>query len=139
MAPKRSTCVPPALVEVSPPIVALPLAPSDKGNRLPTAAAASCSAARIVPASQTALFAAAEIERILFIRRIESRRALPSGLGTAPATIEVFPPCGTNGTRSSAHRRTISATSSVLAGDSIAAAAPRYRSRQSISQGDMSA
>jgi hypothetical protein len=60
-----------------------------------------------------------------FIRRSETSRAFPSSFGVAPPAIEVFPPWATIGTRSAAQRRTISATSSVFAGDSKAAAAPR--------------
>jgi hypothetical protein len=39
--PWRSTCVPPALVEINPPMVAEPLPPSVSGKRNPAASAAS--------------------------------------------------------------------------------------------------
>ena len=51
----------------------------------------------------------------------------------------VLPPCGTSGTRCSAASRTISATSSVEAGASIAGEAPCTRPRQSVSHGSISA
>ena len=85
MVPKRSTWVPPALVETSPPIVAEPRAPSVSGKRRPAASAASCRCARITPASQTARSAAGSSERIRFIRRSDRIRASPDRVGGRPA------------------------------------------------------
>ena len=55
----------------------------------------------------------------------------------APPTIPLLPPCGTSATSSLAQRLTTAATSSVEAGDSIAAARPVYLPRQSVSHGAM--
>ena len=76
------------------------------------------------PASQTARLAAGSSDRIRFIRRSDSSSASPEPSGVAPPTIEVLPPWGTSGTPSPAQSRTISTTSSRVAGDSRAAAAP---------------
>ena len=104
IGPKRSTWVPPALVETRPPTVAEPLAPSESGKRRPAAAAASCRSERITPASATATLSSAETLRTRFIRRSDSSSAPPSRSGVAPPTIDVFPPCGTSATRASAQR-----------------------------------
>ena len=54
IVPNFSTWVPPAFVEVSPPMVQLPRAPSVSGNRIPTSLTASWSVARTTPASAIA-------------------------------------------------------------------------------------
>ena len=138
IVPNFSTCVPPALVEVRPPMVQLPRAPSVSGKRMPMSCAASWSVASTTPASATARRFSALIERMRFIRRIDSSSADPSAGGVAPAAMPVLPPCGTSGTRCSAASLTISATSSVEAGARIAGAAPCTRPRQSVTHGSIS-
>ena len=112
IGPKRSTCVPPALVETSPPIVALPLAPRVSGKRSPCSATASWSSCSTTPASATQRIAPGSIERMRFIRLSERIRADPSSGGVAPPTIDVLPPCGTSATPFCAASVTIAATSS---------------------------
>ena len=101
IVPNFSTCVPPALVEVRPPIVQLPRAPSVSGKRMPASCAASCRVSSTTPASATASRFSALIERMRFIRRIDRSTADPSAGGVAPAAMPVLPPCGTSGTRCS--------------------------------------
>jgi len=134
IVPQRSTCVPPALVETSPPIVALPRAPSVSGKRRPCSATASWSTCRITPASATASPACGSIARIRSSRRSDRISADPSAGGVAPPTIDVFPPCGTSATPQSRAAETIAATSAVEPGLSIAGACPCQRPRQSVSQ-----
>ena len=98
IGPKRSTCVPPALVETSPPMVALPLAPRVSGKRSPSLGAASCSVCEDHAGfGHGAHRASASIERMRFIRRSDRISADPSSGGVAPPTIDVLPPCGTSG------------------------------------------
>src|SRR2546421_590990 len=61
---------------------------------------------------------------MLFSRRSDRIRALPSPGGVAPAAIPVLPPCGTSGTRCFAASWTILTTSCVVAGARIAAPIP---------------
>ena len=138
IVPNFSTCVPPALVEVSPPIVQLPRAPSVSGKRIPTSCAASCSVARTTPASATASrFSALDrADAVHPPHRQQQRRSV--GGRVAPAAMPVLPPCGTSGTRCSAASRTISATSSVEEGARIAGDAPCTRPRQSVTHGSIS-
>src|SRR3546814_10490118 len=92
------SCVPPALVEMRPPMVAEPLAPRLRGKRRPAAAAASWRLERITPASQTARLSSGDRLRIWFILRSDRISAEPSAGGVAPPTMDVLPPCGTSGT-----------------------------------------
>ena len=64
IVPNFSTCVPPALVDVSPPIVQLPRAPSVSGKRIPASWAAGESCSRMTPASATATRFSALSERM---------------------------------------------------------------------------
>ena len=61
---------------------------------------------------------------ILFMRPNAITIALPLASGVAAPHMPVLPPCGTIGVRVPAHRRTTAATSSLLAGRTIAAARP---------------
>ena len=88
-------------------MVQLPREPIVSGKRMPMSCAASCRVARITPASATASRSSALIERMRFMRRIDSSSAEPSAGGVAPAAMPVLPPCGTSGTRCSAASRTM--------------------------------
>lgn len=133
--PWRSTCEPPALVEISPPTVAEPLPPSVNGKRRSCASALSWSVWRIRPASHVARPDSVSISRIAFMRRSERSSAVPLSSGVAPPDMPELPPWGTIGTPCSAQRRTRADTSSTLAGEARAQARPVKRPRQSVSQG----
>ena len=124
IVPCRSTCVPPALVETSPPTVADPRAPSVNGKRRPVAAAASCTVASTTPASATASPAARSSERMRFMRRSDRISAAPSAGGVAPPTMEVLPPWGVSGTPCARAAVTIATTSPVESGWSSAGLRP---------------
>ncbi len=118
-------------------MVAEPFPPSVSGKRRLCASAASCSVCRITPASQTAWRDSVSRPRILFIRRSDSRIALPLLSGVAPPHMPLLPPCGTIAMRWRAHRATIAAVSSVEAGEAMASAAPVNLPRQSVSHGSI--
>ena len=124
IVPKRRTCVPPALVEMRPPMVADPLPPSVRGKRIPSLSAASCRVCKMTPASHSASIASVSIERMAFIRRSESSTAEPLPSGVAPPTIPLLPPCGTIGTPCWPHSFINSATSAVDVGEARAKALP---------------
>jgi len=79
----------------------------------------------MTPASATATLSSAETLRIEFIRRSDNSKALPSGFGVAPPTIEVLPPCGMMASPCFAQSFTQTETSAVEAGRSTASASPR--------------
>ena len=137
IVPCRKTWVPPAFVEIRPPIVADPFPPKVKGKRLPTFAAASCKFCRITPASHVTKPSSASIAVMLFIRRRERISCCPLLSGVAPATMPLFPPCGTSEILCLAASFITAETSCVLAGESRAGDDPVKRPRQSVSQGEM--
>ena len=122
--PWRSTCVPPAFVEISPPIVAEPLPPSVRGKRRRCAAAASCSVCRITPASQVASRASGSSLRTAFIRLSERSSVSPLSSGVAPPDMPLLPPCGTTGTPCREQSFISADSSAVDAGEAIARARP---------------
>src|SRR5215831_9463314 len=124
--------MPPALVDRLPPIWQLPSAPRLSGNSRSTSAAASCSCARMHPASTVIVKLTGSIARIRFMRPSATTMLSPSSEGTPPPTRPVFPPCGTIGSLDLAQIRTTSATSAVDAGrhneaGRAAPQAPRFR------------
>ena len=137
MVPWRNTCTPPALVDTSPPMVALPLAPSDSGKTQPCASAAAWTVSRIAPASATSSSEAASMLRIPFIRDRLSSTLPPSGAGMPPPTSPVLPPCGTSPTRWYPAAATIAATAAVERGISISGVTPWNLPRQSTRCGAM--
>ena len=98
--------MPPALVASTPPISAVPSEPIESGSRQPTAAAASCAALSVTPASSVRVRSSGSTARTRARRERERTSSEPSAAGTAPPTIEVLPPWGTRGTRAAAQRRT---------------------------------
>ena len=80
------------------------------GQKKPTPAARSCTAALRTPGSTTINRSSGLTSRM---RSIRSRdRISPPATGTDPPTVPVPRPRGTSGTRRSAHRRTTSSTCS---------------------------
>ncbi len=90
---RRARAVPPALVERLPPMVQLPSAPSDSGNRRSASAAACCALASTTPASQVMVLDAASISRMRSSRVSDS--TISPSCGVCPPTRPVLPPCGT--------------------------------------------
>ena len=136
--PKRSTCVPPALVPRLPPMVHEPSAARLSGNQKPAACACSCTVCKIQPASTVIVRLATSTLRTVFRRCRLSTICRPDSSGVEPTTRPVLPPCGTmprplSGccVKKLAQALTTCATSSVLAGRTTASALPRLRLRQS--------
>ena len=130
--PKRSTATPPALVETTPPRVAVPSEARLRGNRRPASAAAAWTSARVTPASATRTSSTGSTSRMVRIRRVDNRT---SPWGIWPPTRPVFPPWTVRATPSAAQRRTMAAVSCVEAGDSMSGVAPLQRSRHSTRRG----
>src|SRR5579872_2669837 len=86
------TRLPPALVEILPPIVAEPRAPRSRGKNSPFASAASQTVCNTQPACTVIVAPSASISSIAFIRSSEIAMALSL---LAPSTRPVLPPQGT--------------------------------------------
>ncbi len=98
---------------------------------MPAAAAAAWTSASTAPASATRLWPAVSTGAIAVMRERLTITASPRGEGVAPPASPVLPPWGTSGTRPAAAAATTAATSAVDRGQTIIAAAPRTRPRQS--------
>ena len=106
--PKRSTAVPPALVDRLPPMVQLPSDASDNGKRRPAAAAASCVAASVTPASTVIVALAVSSARTASMRVSATTTWSRASIGVAPPHMPVLPPCVTiahASRRAGAHHR----------------------------------
>jgi len=114
--PKRSTRLPPALVDAFPPSVALPRAPRSSGNANPCSSAASCSCCSVTPAWTTATRCSGSIDSILRIR--SSERTTSVRAVSVPCTSPVRPPCTITGWPAALHNANAVDTSPVLAGRS---------------------
>ena len=131
--PKRSTCVPPALVARLPPMVQLPSAARLSANRKPARCAASCKACKTQPASAVIVRLLASTSRTAFMRERLSTTCVPEPSGVDPATSPVLPPCGTIETSATAQALTTAATSFAEPGRTTHNALPCERLRQSTS------
>ncbi len=131
--PKRTTCVPPALVPKLPPMVQLPSDARLKGKRNPALSQASCRFCKTQPASTVIVRLSASRARIAFMRVKLKTTWVPLASGVDPTTMPVFPPCGTMLTAAFTQALTTWATCSVEFGLTTAKALPRSRLRQSNS------
>ncbi len=121
--PIGKRAVPPALVERLPPMVQLPSAPSDSGNRRSTAAAASCAVASTTPASHVMVLERGSTSRMRSSWRNVTRTSPSCGIW--PPTRPVLPPWGTIAVAVSLARRRMAATSSTVPGRSTTGVRPR--------------
>ena len=128
--------MPPALVEMTPPMVAVPSAARLSGNRRSAAVAACCASSRVIPASTVMASSSGVTSRTARSFRVESRTS-PKGIW--PPTRPVSPPWGTMAMWCSAQTRTAAATWAVERGVSISGVWPCQRLRHSVSQGAISA
>src|ERR1700730_3081206 len=117
--------MPPALVAIMPPTVAVSRAARSTANARRDALAHSCSLARVTPAdavtwtatSSTGSRAVNRVRLMITGGRHEPRPAPPTaGPGTPPPTKPVLPPWGTIATPAARQARTTAATSAVVAG-----------------------
>ena len=92
----------------------------DSGSRQPAAAAASCAAFSVTPASTAMVRSTGSTPRTRFMRA-RLITTWPGRFGTAPPTMLVLPPWGTIASPFAAHSRTAPASSAVLAGRNTAA------------------
>ena len=112
--------MPPALVAIMPPMVALPRAAISMPGMRPTSAVASCKAWSVTPAPTVTVRARGSMASIRSRRAVE-RMSSPGRL-TPPPTSPVRPPCGTTGTSFLMHQRTTAAAASGVAGTAMAPA-----------------
>ena len=117
--------LPPALVASSPPIIAVPSEPSERGNSAPASAAACWARASTSPASTVMVMSARSSASTRFIRARLSTTWRGRASGVAPPTMEVLPPCGMMTSPCAAQSFTQADTSAVEAGRSTASASPR--------------
>ena len=129
--------MPPALVERLPPMVQLPSAPSDSGNRRSTSEARCWATCSTTPASQVMVLEAVSSSRILSNRRIEMTTSPLCGV--CPPTRPVLPPCGTSAILCTVASWQIAETSAVEPGRSTSGEHPWNRSRSSVRKGAISA
>jgi len=95
------------------------------GNSRPAPAAAWRTASSVQPASTVIELLTVSIARTAVSRASDSTTARPESSGVAAPDRPVLPPCGTIGTRRSAHQRTTAAASSTESGTATASARPR--------------
>ena len=119
--PNRITSLPPALVEMLPPILQDPLAPRSRGNRNPASSAASWMACKGVPARTVMVMDAWSSSSMPLSRSRES--AISSSCGVAPPHNPVSPPCTTTFWLAAEQMRRMSETCAVDAGRATAAGA----------------
>mmetsp|Transcript_4422 Transcript_4422/g.15514 ORF Transcript_4422/g.15514 Transcript_4422/m.15514 type:complete len:242 (-) Transcript_4422:24-749(-) len=128
--------MPPALVEMLPPMWQLPLAPRSRGIIRPSLARVSSKCCRMQPAWQTMTPASGSIDLISSILAMLTTTS--SNTGTLPPTRPVFPPWGTTARLRSEQCRMMRETSSVVLGRRASLDLPSYLFIQSRLKGKRS-